>query len=245
MEGLHIAWKDFQWKLTGESRNPDVATGEVVYYDLLYQEEKVEGNGRILVRLAGNEVKDILKTKTGERITVIPVGLTLAFSREAFPVGLKIGTQINLSIPGYQDTMHAVEAGPLLMDRGETTIDMETEGWKTNHSIRTQAARLDYTNMRGPKIAVGINRDGELAVLTINGRIRESVGATHADMAEILKKQGMETAMGFDPGGSSTLVVNDMTMNISPYNRDYESNIYSLPPQPRAVSNAILGFIKQ
>ncbi len=47
--------------------------------------------------------------------------------------------------------------------------------------------------------------------------------------------------MGFDPGGSSTLVVAGQTVNISPYNRDYERNIYALPPQPRAVSNIVLG----
>ena len=122
---------------------------------------------------------------------------------------------------------------------------MEEEGWKTSHSIRTQAARLDYTNMRGPKIAVGINSQGEMAVLTINGRIRESVGATHADMAAILKKHGLECAMGFDPGGSSTLVVDNRILNISPYNRNYETNVYALPPEPRAVSNAILGFIRE
>jgi exopolysaccharide biosynthesis protein len=98
--------------------------------------------------------------------------------------------------------------------------------------------------MRGPKIAVGINEKEQLAVLTINGRIRESVGATHEDMAEILLQHGMEEAMGFDPGGSSTLVVGDKTLNISPYNSGYEKDVYALPPEPRAVSNAIIGFIK-
>jgi exopolysaccharide biosynthesis protein len=122
---------------------------------------------------------------------------------------------------------------------------METEGWKLSNSIRTQAARLDYTEMRGPKIAVGINKKNELAVLTINGRIRESVGATHQDMAEILQKHGMESAMGFDPGGSSTLVVGNSTLNISPYNSSYEEDVYALPPEPRAVSNVIIGFIEE
>jgi hypothetical protein len=46
--------------------------------------------------------------------------------------------------------------------------------------------------------------------------------------------------MGFDPGGSSTLVVEGETLNISPYNKNYEENIYALPPQPRAVANAVL-----
>ena len=96
--------------------------------------------------------------------------------------------------------------------------------------------------MRGPKIAIGLDERGDLSVLAINGRIRESVGATHADMAEILIGQGVKKAMGFDPGGSSTLVVGGKTLNISPYNPDYESDIYALPPEPRAVANAVIGW---
>jgi hypothetical protein len=49
--------------------------------------------------------------------------------------------------------------------------------------------------------------------------------------------------MGFDPGGSSTLVVGGKTLNISPYNSGYEKDVYALPPEPRAVSNAFVGFI--
>ena len=65
------------------------------------------------------------------------------------------------------------------------------------------------------------------------------------DMANILKKFDIQKAMGFDPGGSSTLVVNGQTLNISPYNSAYEENVFSLPPEPRAVSNVIMGYIKE
>jgi exopolysaccharide biosynthesis protein len=119
---------------------------------------------------------------------------------------------------------------------------MKTEGWGKKFSIQTQAARLDYEDMRGPKIAVGIDFQDNLYVLAINGRIRESVGATHQDMANILVSHGIREAMGFDPGGSSTLVVNGKTVNISPYNKNYENNVFALPPQPRAVSNVVLGY---
>jgi len=136
--------------------------------------------------------------------------------------------------------LHAVEAGPMLVYDGKNAINMEIEGWKKINSIKTQAARLDYLDMRGPKIAVGIDAKGNLAVVAINGRIRESVGATHIDMAEIMIKYGMKKAMGFDPGGSSTLVVEGKVLNISPYNHEFERNIYSLSPEPRAVSNAVI-----
>jgi len=52
----------------------------------------------------------------------------------------------------------------------------------------------------------------------------------------------MRSAMGFDPGGSATLVVGKEILNISPYNHDYERNVYSLPPEPRGVANAIVGY---
>ena len=76
----------------------------------------------------------------------------------------------------------------------------------------------------------------------VNGRIRESVGATHKDMAEIMHQFGIEKAMGFDPGGSSTLVIDEEVMNISPYNEKYEENIYSLRTKARFVANAIMGY---
>ena len=150
-----------------------------------------------------------------------------------------------IEIETLKNVQYAVEAGPLLVEGGKRIIDMEKEGWKNIHSINTQAARLDYTDMRGPKIAAGIDKEGNLVVLTINGRIRESVGATHIDMAKILSKLGVKKAMGFDPGGSSTLFAGGKVLNISPYNHNYESNEYALPPEPRAVSNAIIGFLEK
>ncbi len=240
--GIRIGWKEHEINLDGGSRNKDGDHQRSCYYDLMYPHEFIKGHGRILIRLAGNQVKEVIKTRRDECVPLVPVGLTLALEEQLVPEGLRAGDKLNLSVPDYRGVRHAVEAGPLLLEEGRMAMDMEAGGWKTVHSIRTQAARLDYTDMRGPKIAVGINREGRLAVLTINGRIRESVGATHADMARIMQEKGMQWAMGFDPGGSSTLVVEDRILNISPYNRKYETNPYALPPEPRAVSNAILGF---
>ena len=33
------------------------------------------------------------------------------------------------------------------------------------------------------------------------------------------------------------------TLNISPYNKKYDENIYSMSPQPRAVANAVLVYL--
>lgn len=224
------------------------ADGQPSFYDLNHNHEQIETGGQVVVRLAGNIIKEVLHTEKGDKIKLIPVGLTLLipkdqFKDKIFQVNKALTIRLNpLAEVDWSDVEYAVEAGPLLVEKSKTAIDMKKEGWKTVHSINTQAARLDFTDMRGPKIAAGLTAKGELLVLAVNGRIRESVGATHHDMAEILISYGAEKAMGFDPGGSSTLVVNGKPLNISPYNKDYERDIYSLEPQPRFVSNSIMGW---
>ncbi|MCP4123171.1 MAG: glycosyltransferase [Bacteroidetes bacterium] len=224
---------------------------EACFYDLSFTDNEIKGDGNYIIRTAGNTVKQVIKTKSGESVKVIPVGITYSIPAKLFDKDMFVEAEalnIELLEPekdafNWKNISYAIEAGPMLIDQGKLAVDMVDEGWKTENSIRTQAARLDFTDMRGPKIAVGITKKGKLMVLMVNGRIRESVGATHFDMAEILLKYGMHKAMGFDPGGSSTLVVGDKIMNISPYNKDYEEDIYSLPPEPRFVANAVVGWI--
>lgn len=226
---------------------------EPCFYDLSYTEDSIQGDGNVIIRVAGHTVKQIIKTKTNEVVPIIPVGITLSipetmFANGAFEEGMPLDIQLlepETNPYKWDDISYAIEAGPMLIDGGKQILNMEDEGWKTTNSIKTQAARLDFTDMRGPKIAVGITKAGKLMVLMVNGRIRESVGATHFDMVDILLKYGMDKAMGFDPGGSSTLVVDGNIMNISPYNKNYEKDIYSLPPEPRFVANAIMGWIEE
>jgi len=224
------------------SRNLADPGAEPCFYDLLYPAETLPGNGRVLVRLVGSQIMEICQTSPEESISVLPVGLVLSFPAGLLPKSWKLGKRLKLTFPALSGVRSAIEAGPMLLENGKLSIDMEGEGWTTDNSIRTQAARLDFLDMRGPKIAIGLDTHGKLIVLVVNGRIRESVGATHLEMAEILRQRGMHSAMGFDPGGSATLVVDGKTLNISPYNKDYDHNVYSLPPQPRAVASAVIGY---
>jgi hypothetical protein len=241
-DGFSVMGRKSKIKFPAESYNNTDTDVPLAYFDLLSDIREIPAVDRIIVRLAGSTIKEVIKNAV--KVDVIPVGLTLSFRKNIYPADLmKVGSSLDFVLSGFEDVEHAVEAGPMLLSDGKININMKIEGWKTQNSIKTQAARLDYTDMRGPKIAAGIDSEGNLSVLTINGRLRESVGATHQDMAEILQKFDMVDAMGFDPGGSSTLVVGGQTKNISPYNHEYEKNIYSLPPEPRAVSNAVIGYL--
>ena len=97
--------------------------------------------------------------------------------------------------------------------------------------------------MRGPKIAAGVRSDWSLVIIAINGRIRESVGATHKDLAKNMIENEVIEGLGFDPGGSVTLVVNGHQLNVTPYNDKIHENPYVLPPKARPVGNAVVGYI--
>lgn len=223
---------------------------ELCYFDLLYEKVSIADKNHIFYYLSGDTIIKVIdcpsqnKSSQNElqEIVLNPVGITLAFPAAQAPDWIE-GTQLRLTMPGWDHVINAIEAGPRLIRDGEQSIEMQAGGWKTQKSIATQAARVDFMDMRGPKIAVGINDAGDLMVVAINGRIRESVGTTHIELAKILLQQGAKQAMGFDPGGSVTLVVDGLQLNITPYNKDYEHNPLSLPPQARFVGNAIIGYL--
>ena len=242
-EGITIVDTNKEIVITKDHYNISDPEDKPCFYDLMYPDEYINGNGHVIFRFSRNVIKDIIHTKKGEKIKLLPVGLTFSFPKRLVPESWdRIEKEAIFKLHFWNDVKHALEAGPMLVENGRVCIDMELEGWKTTNSISTQASRLDYLDMRGPKIAVGLDIDGNLIVLTVNGRIRESVGATHIDMAEILLSKGVVTGMGFDPGGSSTLLVHNKILNISPYNHKYENDIYTLPPEPRAVSNVVIGY---
>ena len=208
------------------------------FFDLLADVEHIDLQGRAAYRFAADTIISVHAAE--DRLPMLPVGLTVVVPGDAQPAGWQAGASVDYTLPAWDGVVDAIEAGPMLVRDGLESIEMDAGGWTRQASIRTQAARLDYTHMRGPKIAVGLTAEDDLIVVAINGRIRESVGATHGELAKILLDMGAVRGMGFDPGGSVTLVVGGKQLNISPYNRGYIDSPLTAPPQPRFVGNAIL-----
>ncbi|MEN8130934.1 MAG: phosphodiester glycosidase family protein, partial [Pseudomonadota bacterium] len=221
----------------------NILTNEsLCYFDLIFEKDTVFNENHIFCYLSGNTIIKVIKDQSQE-VVLNPVGISLAIPANQAPTDWVEGTKLTLNMAGWDNVINAIEAGPRLIRDGEESIEMQAGGWKTQKSIATQAARVDFMDMRGPKIGVGIDDAGELIVVAINGRIRESVGTTHIELAKIFLQQGAKQAMGFDPGGSVTLVVDGLQLNITPYNKDFEKNPLSLPPQARFVGNAIIGYM--
>jgi glycosyltransferase involved in cell wall biosynthesis len=240
-ESLSLTWEQDRINF------PSAEGGEVHLYNLLYPSSTIPLEGRVGLRIAGRKIIEIIKGK--KETKVVPIGVFLTVPEEIFQKEFakiyQVGKEVGFSLgkgEEWEKVQLAVEAGPLLVEKGKVAIDLEGEGWKTENSIMTQAAHSDYPDLRRPMLGVGIDGENNLLAIAINGRIRESVGSTYEELARILIKQGCREAMSFDPGGSATLLVQGKVRNIPPYNSKYEQDPYSLPPEPRFVGNAILGF---
>ena len=94
-----------------------------------------------------------------------------------------------------------------------------------------------------PRTALGINRNGRyLYIVVVDGRQPfYSEGATFAELAELLRKQGAYMAMSMDGGGSSTLVVEGEDGTPRILNTPIDNYI---PGRERPVGNHLGIYIK-
>ncbi|MDD3118166.1 MAG: phosphodiester glycosidase family protein [Victivallales bacterium] len=60
---------------------------------------------------------------------------------------------------------------------------------------------------RHPRTAIGTNADGEVLLVTVDGRQSEAVGVSFAGLQQIMSRLGCVEAMNMDGGGSTTMWV--------------------------------------
>jgi exopolysaccharide biosynthesis protein len=104
---------------------------------------------------------------------------------------------------GYQA---ALEAGPFLIKKGEIAIDLKMEGWEDASARKMQVAPIEMTDLRTMRSAVAISESNDIYLTTVHGRVPESVGMTHEELAVFLKHEikDVKFAMEMDAGGSVT-----------------------------------------
>jgi exopolysaccharide biosynthesis protein len=130
-------------------------------------------------------------------------------------VGDKIESALNLV--SYNETItssikHLVGGGPRLVKKGTPYISKYAEKFKQ-----------DIARGRRARSAVGITQDNRLLLVAVEGPQKkknrkgntapQSCGASLEELARTMLFLGAWDAMNLDGGGSSTLVVNDQTIN--------------------------------
>lgn len=100
----------------------------------------------------------------------------------------------------------AIEAGPLLIKGGTLDLDLDREQWGTVSARSIQAAPVEMSDLRTQRAAIVMSLCGDLRLVTVHGRIPESVGMTHEELASWIHDEvpDVDWAMEMDAGGSVT-----------------------------------------
>lgn len=99
----------------------------------------------------------------------------------------------------------------------------------------------DWNITRAPRSAIGVKDDGTVIVAVVDGRadVSHSVGATLAELAEIMRGLGCRDAMNMDGGGSSVMFVNAPEARDAKLRPDLRDGIVSLPSDMGGVERLL------
>ena len=95
-----------------------------------------------------------------------------------------------------------VGAGPLLLENGQINV-----------RIREESIAPDIAFGRAPRTGAGVTADGTVLLMVVDGRSQHSAGMTLKEFAQYLKRFGAVSAVNFDGGGSSEMVLDGRIMN--------------------------------
>jgi len=220
-----IQWSDGKAApLTGINRAPKAANELIAMRPEIFGYwQKVE---RIPVEswfVRVSKTGDLARFSKAEALT--PEDLVLVGAgcwREALEASLASGERVSVSleVPG-RPTLNAFYGSPILIHDGKAVYHDRREG-------------------RTARTAVGVDEDGKIYLVTIDGNRYEpptdgtlgSVGASLSELREIMRFLGAVDAVNLDGGGSSVMVIDGEVVS-HPYDR--------LPPRGhRRVERAVL-----
>ena len=103
-------------------------------------------------------------------------------------------------------------AAPILVKNGETAIDAVSEG---NIDPADLSFNYSWAEDRQPRTIAGITSDGDLILVTVDGRQPGvSEGATLSEEAALMESLGAVDAMNLDGGGSTAIAVDGQLVNV-------------------------------
>ncbi len=147
------------------------------------------GTGRLPYGFILHEGKYLLGEQVGDEEQVDFIGMTKN--------GSLIAGRYNKRELRELGAVEGLTFGPPIIVNGEKMIKSGDGGWGIS-----------------PRSAIGQKRDGTILFLVIDGRQPGySIGATLADMQNILYEQGAYTAANLDGGSSTTLYYNGKVIN--------------------------------
>lgn len=132
-------------------------------------------------------------------------GLAAKFINDNVHIGDKITLRtdvISQMGKNWTPIVQAVGGGPWLVLSGQVQVDGDLQ--KFSDSL---------INGRHPRTAVGMTKDKELLLVTVDGRQWISRGMTLVELAQLMQSLGAYTAINLDGGGSTDMSIRGMVVN--------------------------------
>jgi len=173
-----------------------VADDGVVVYTPRWGDSLAGSTSKTRVVVSGGVVQSVL---TGGEAAPIPEDgfVVSGLGRRAQSLKqVKVGQPASLDLslkPAWPGVWHAIGGGPRLLSAGQFATSYYDERFQS-----------DVTASIRPRTAAGIDKDGKLLLLVVEGANR---GMSLAEVAGVMSKLGAVDAMNLDGGGSSTLVI--------------------------------------
>lgn len=121
---------------------------------------------------------------------------------------LRPGSEVTLDFQiteGWEALEHALQGGPMLLKDGGRTSHAS---WYSEGFDPSQ-----HSDKRHPRTAVGRHANGDLMLITMDGRSSQSAGLSMHDAQTALIHMGVKDAVMMDGGGSTQMVVDDVMVN--------------------------------
>lgn len=182
-------------------RGPD---GMVLYTSAYGPSTRTNKYGTEYVVTEGN----ISQVSTAGNAAIPPNGFVISAhgAKEKILASLKVGDPLSVRhvlTPAWSDVRLAVGAGPRLVKDGTIYLTTKTEGFGS-----------DVAGGRAPRTAVGVNDQGHMLLVVVDGRKPNySIGMTLLEMGKLMQSLGAVEAMNLDGGGSSEMVINGAVVN--------------------------------
>lgn len=178
-------------------------------------------------------------TNAGQNLTKQPVGPGTAVLIGTGPsasevAGLAVGTELTIKTTttgfDFNKATEAIGGGPQLVHGGKVAVNAEIERFTGT-----------FETNRHPRTAIGVTSNGDTWLVVIDGRTKESVGATLKETAEIMVNFGCKEAMNLDGGGSSALNLFGLTLNhpSDGLEREVADGVLFAGPAPRQTDESL------
>lgn len=149
-------------------------------------------------KIVGIHAKDALIPPDG---VVVSAGGVKASLLSKLTLGQSIELDYSIDKP-WNTIKHALCGGPRLLANGKVSINGVEE--KFDNSI---------INGRHPRTAVAMTFDGDLLLIVVDGRKKDSPGMKLDELAEYLRRLGCISAINLDGGGSTAMYLNGKIVN--------------------------------